>query len=141
VARVLPGAAAAYARIAADTGSAAASERLGSMRLRLGDFPGARRALLEAERRGRRTSVLYDALGVVQARTGEPVAAVASFRRSLVLEPGLEDARRNLAQVLWQLGDRAGAMGVVRAGLALNPGSGDLRSLWSAWTGGGPPGP
>lgn len=141
VATALPAAIAEYARIAAATGSAAAFERLGTMRLRRGDVGGARHALQEAERRGRSTAVLHDALGVVEARSGDPVAAVAHFRKALAVDPGQEDARRNLAQVLWQLGDRAAALGVLKEGLALNPDAGDLASLLAAWTGGASPVP
>jgi len=141
VAAALPAAILEYARIAAATGLAGAFERLGTMRLRQADFSGARQALLEAERRGRCTAVLHDALGVIEARRDDPAAAVSRFRRALALDPGQVDARRNLAQVLWHLGDRGAALGVVREGLALNPDAGDLAALLASWAGGAPPVP
>jgi len=141
VAAALPAACEAYARIAAATGSAGAFERLGTMRLRQGDFSGARQALLEAEGRGRNTAVLHDALGVIEAHRDDPAAAVTRFRRALTLDPGQEDARRNLAQVLWHLGNRGAALGVVREGLALNPDAGDLTALLASWAQGAPPAP
>ncbi|HYM21894.1 MAG TPA: tetratricopeptide repeat protein [Vicinamibacterales bacterium] len=56
---------------------------------------------------------VYDALGFMQMRTGRLNEAESSFRRALQLQPALDDAERNLADVLSQMGrvDEAVAYG------------------------------
>jgi hypothetical protein len=141
VATALPKAEAEYRSAAEKHGCGTAYERLGSVLLREGRMEEAGRALLAAERAGRDTPVLHDALGVVAARDGRLAEAVRRFRRSLAIEPGLIDARRNLASVLWNLEDRAAALGTLREGLALDPGAGELNELWMRWTGTPPAAP
>ncbi|MEK7475140.1 MAG: tetratricopeptide repeat protein [Candidatus Coatesbacteria bacterium] len=139
VAAALPKAEAEYRAIAAARRTPAAFERLGSVLMRRGRLGEAERALREAARLGRDTAVLHDALGVLCARDGRLAEAIREFRRSLAIEPGLVDPRRNLATVLWNMGDRNAAMGTLREGLALDPDSGELRDLLVRWTGGGAP--
>jgi len=141
LAAVLPKAEAAYRAAAAGYGNPAAYERLGSVYLREGRLAEAERAVREASRLGRDTSVLHDALGVLCGRNGRLAEAAREFRRSLAIEPGLLDARRNLASLLWTIGDRNAAMGTVREGLALDPEAGELRELLMRWTGSSGAGP
>ncbi len=128
-AAALPRAAEEYRRVARSTGSPAAWERLGTSLLRMGRAAEARAALREAERRGRRSAVLFDAMGYLESRDGNAAQAAACFRRSLEFDPGLEEARRNLAVLLLDMGRREEAVRLVQEGLALDPGSMGLREL------------
>jgi hypothetical protein len=136
-AAALPKAEAEYRAVATARRDPAAFERLGSVYLREGRLGEAERALREGARLGRDTAVLHDALGVLCTRDGRLAEALAEFRRSLAIEPGLVDPRRNLASLLWTMGDRNAALGTLREGLALDPEAGDLRDLLMRWTGGG----
>ncbi len=126
----LPAIAARYRAVAERTNSACAWERVGVSFLRMGKPTEARSALVKAERLGRQTAITYAALGVLDAQEGHLGSAVRYFRRSLRHGPGLEETRRNLVHVLWQLGNRETAVGVLREGLRLNPASAELRQLW-----------
>lgn len=125
----------AYAAVARDTNSPAAWERLGGMRLRQGRFAEALAALRSAARAGRSTGVLHDALGVALYHEGRAGEAIEQFRRSLALEPGLLDARRNLVKLLWSRGRHEDAVAALREGLALEPEAGELRQLLLELTG------
>ena len=66
-----------------------------------------------------------DRNGVIDAREGRMAEAIHAFRRSLALQPDLDDARRNLVTVRWALEQRAGAVAVGRVGLGGGARSGE----------------
>ena len=86
-----------YARVAAATGSPLAWERHGAVLLRLGRWRDAERVLREAGRRGRDSAKLHDSLGIAAANQGRMPEAAREFGLALVLDPGFDSARRNLA--------------------------------------------
>jgi len=131
----LPASVRGYREIAERTSSPCAYERLGTMLLKNGKTGEGRTALDRAERLGRRTAILYDALGVISAQSGDLSSAIRRFRFALERDPEQEEARRNLAQVLWQVGDRTGAQSVLEEGLRMNPGSAELSSMMSGLAG------
>jgi len=131
----LPAAVKEYREIAERTGSPCAWERLGTILLRSGRSSEGKSALGRAEKLGRRTAILYDALGVIDAQAGNLSQAIRRFRAALDRDPEQEEARRNLVQVLWQVGDRMGAQSVLEDGLKINPGSADLTALMSGMAG------
>jgi hypothetical protein len=131
----LPVAVREYKEIAERTGSPCAWERLGTILLKNGRSIDGKSALDRAEKMGRRTAILYDALGVIDAQAGNLSPAIRRFRAALDRDPEQEEARRNLVQVLWQVGDREGAQAVLQEGLKINPGSADLAALMSGLAG------
>lgn len=118
-----------YAKVAAETGSPAAWERLGVALLAMGQGKRSGDALMESERRGRRTAKLNDAAGVIHLNAGDFTRAAGRFRRAIDLDPEWERAYRGLAMALAALGDRAAAVEVLRRGLAACPGSAEMRAL------------
>lgn len=68
-------------------------------------------------------------LGLTERQAGRPAEALALIRRAVDLSPNLLEARLNLASVLSQQGDAAGAQAQWRAVLALDPAN---RAAWHA---------
>jgi hypothetical protein len=134
-------AAAAYRKIAVDTGSPAAWERAGVSFIKAGQPGAALAALRTAERGGRRTAMLYDAIGYLDSQAGRAESAASSFRKALALRPGLAEARTNLVSVLMELGQTAEALQFLREGMAIDPGNAEFYALWTRYTGGAPPAP
>ncbi len=86
------------------------------------DEPG--RALREfAERAVSGGALDLDLLGVVHARRGDPVAAVAQFRRAVAAAPGEARYAIDLGMALWALGDAAAAHAEMERALRLPGGS------------------
>lgn len=135
LAAALPAAATAYREAARTTGSPAAFERLGIVLSQIGKPAEARAALAEAERRGRRTAKLHDAVGILEANAGKMSPAANRFAEALRLDPGYVNARRNLALALSRLNRGAEAVTVLREGLVRDPSSAELRAAWQQLTG------
>lgn len=65
-------------------------------------------------------------LGNLYAAKGEVDAAVAAYREAMALDPRFSPAYMNLADLYRHIGDETGAEGVLRQGIAVYSGSGDL---------------
>jgi tetratricopeptide (TPR) repeat protein len=112
--------------------SPAAWERAGAAALRLGDLKRAAADLGRARALGRRTGILGNGLGVVAAKAGRWDEAERLFREAVSLDFALENARANLASVVAHRGRRAEALGILREGLLMSPGSVELNQIWTA---------
>lgn len=127
-----------YRGIAERTGSPCAWERAGVSFISSGQEGQAMSALRTAEKMGRRTGVLYDALGYLETRAGRPVEAERCFRNALGLNPGLAEARLNLVAVLSDQGRTREAMAIINEGRVLDPGNAQFYELWTRFSGGNP---
>ena len=78
-------------------------------RLTAGDLEGAYRLLRRGLESDPRAATLWVNLGVVLARNRQPRHAEQAYRTALVLDPGNLSALNNLALLLQQRGDLAGA--------------------------------
>jgi len=132
-------AAAAYKKIAVATGSPTAWERAGVTYINAGQTGPAMAALRTAEKGGRRTAVLYDALGYLESHAGRQADAEGCFRKALALRPGLAEARRNLVAILTGQGRTPEALTLLREGLVLDPLNTEFYELWTRLTGESPP--
>ena len=128
-----------YREIAVRTGSPCAWERAGIYFINSGQTGPAFPALRKAEKLGRRTSVLYDALGYLEMQAGQPLEAEKCFRKALEIRPGQAEARRNLATVLAGLGRTREALAILREGLVLDPRNAEFYELWNRFNGGAMP--
>jgi hypothetical protein len=124
-----------YGRIARETDSAAACERLGAAILRTGDERGALAAFREAERRGRRTVTTLAAIGMLEARAGRLRPAEEALACAGAIDPAREDVRLTLVQVLVASRRTQDAGRVLAEGLRLNPSSSALGGEWIKLTG------
>ena len=128
-----------YEAIARKTGSPCAWERAGVSFINSGQLEPAMSALRMAERLGRRTSVLYDALGYLESRGGRQLEAENCFRKALGLRPGQAEARRNLVSILAEVGRTREALELLKEGMAIDPGNTEFYELWARFAGGVPP--
>ena len=135
----MPELVAGYERAARELGSPACWERLGLVLLALDKKPAARAALQTARRLGRESVKLHQAFGVLAAWDRNMRGAAAEFRLAMALDPKDASARRNLVQALLNMKDGAGALATLREGLAGDPESAELRSMWASLTGKPPP--
>ncbi len=118
-----------YLRVARDTGSPLAWERVGLMRLKLKNWAGAREALAESANRGRASALLCDGLGLAEAMLGRWNESARAFAAALAIKPGHTNARVNLARVYQRFGKKEEALRLVRDGLALEPDSAALGAI------------
>ena len=88
---------------------------------RQNDLAGAERALDEAKRREPDNPVVLANIGILQASRGELAAAIESFTTALAKDPGLLEARFNLALAYAKAGRRADAAAAARDLLARLP--------------------
>ena len=108
------------------------AQRLGErgvLLLRL-DRPGeALGSLTEAQRLGASSSAFFYNLGLARARAGDPNAAEQEYRRALDLNPGFDEAWRNLGLLLEDRGERAAAIDALKRAIATASASGRHRSM------------
>lgn len=88
---------------------------------RQNDLAGAERALAEAKRREPDNPVVLANIGILQTSRGELAAAIESFTTALAKDPGLHEARFNLAIAYAKAGRRADAAAAARDLLARLP--------------------
>jgi cytochrome c-type biogenesis protein CcmH/NrfG len=88
---------------------------------RANDLAGADRALHEAQRREPDNPVITANIGILQASRGQLPAAIESFTSALAKDPGLHEARFNLAIAYAQAGRRAEAAATARDLLSRMP--------------------
>ena len=81
---------------------------------RQNDLAGAERALAEAKRREPDNPVILANIGILQAARGQLAAAIESFTTALAKDPGLDQARFNLAVAYAKAGRRADAAAAAR---------------------------
>lgn len=74
-------------------------------------------------------ALLHHATGVLESQRGDLAAARKTLERAVVLDPGYEDARWDLAQVLAGLDRPAEAAAQLEAVLAINPNRQEARKL------------
>jgi arylsulfatase A-like enzyme/cytochrome c-type biogenesis protein CcmH/NrfG len=77
---------------------------------RANDLTGAERALAEAQRREPDNPVVTANIGILQLSRNELAQAIASFSKALARDPGLDEARFNLAIAYAKAGRRADAV-------------------------------
>ena len=82
---------------------------------RANDLAGADRALGEAQRREPDNPVILANIGILQAARGQLPAAITSLTAALGKDPGLDEARFNLAIAYAKAGRRADAAAAARA--------------------------
>jgi choline-sulfatase len=95
---------------------------------RRNDVAGAERVLLEARRREPGNPVITANLGLVQAAKGDVTAAIASLSAALDADPGLHEARFNLAILYMKAGRRPEAAATARDLLGRLPAGAPQRS-------------
>ena len=127
-----------YEAAAREHASPMAWERAGAAALRLGEYDRAAAAFGKARAMGRRTGILGNGMGVVEARAGRWGEAERMFREAVRLDPTLENARANLASVVAHRGRRVEALRILREGLLMSPGSVELGQIWASLTGSSP---
>jgi Tfp pilus assembly protein PilF len=88
---------------------------------RRGDLAGAQRALAEARRIEPDNPAVIANLGLLEASKGDFPAAIQSLTRALALDPGLHEARFNLALAYAKAGRKADAAAAARDLLARLP--------------------
>ena len=104
---------------------------------RIGNLSFARQALLDYHTlegdpaEARRRLRLFDRLGDLSTRLGEPAGAVVWFQRALAADPSGVDAAVlvRLADAQWRAGDTAGARETVARALEKDPGHRAARAL------------
>jgi cytochrome c-type biogenesis protein CcmH/NrfG len=103
--------------IAANAGLPSADAHLGIATClgRQNDLAGAERALVEARRREPDNPVIVANIGILQAARGQYPAAIDSLTAALAKDPGLDEARFNLALAYAKAGRRAEAAAAARA--------------------------
>jgi tetratricopeptide (TPR) repeat protein len=108
---------------AADNGLPSADAQLGIANClgRRHDLAGAERALDEARRREPDNSVIRANIGILQANRGQLDAAIQSFTAALAKDPGLDEARFNLAVAYARAGRRSDAASAARTLLVRLP--------------------
>ena len=95
---------------------------------RRGDLAGAERALGEARRVEPDNPIVIANLGLLQASKGDLPAAIKSLSAALAADPGLDEARFNLAIAYAKSGRRADAAATARELLARLPPTAPQRS-------------
>ncbi len=78
--------------------------RIGTAHLIKGNYPGALKELLQAERLDPRNPVVQNNLGLVYFLREKPDLAANHLKRALELKPSYSDARNNYARALIELG-------------------------------------
>jgi Flp pilus assembly protein TadD len=117
-------------RVAIAIGLPGADAHLGlaSCQGRRRDLTGAEASLAEARRREPDNPVVAANIGILQAARGELPAAAVSLERALAADPGLDEARFNLAVVYAKLNKRSEAVTAARELLRRLPPNAPQRS-------------
>jgi cytochrome c-type biogenesis protein CcmH/NrfG len=92
------------------------------------DLAGAQQSLAEARRREPDNPVVAANIGILQAARGELPAAAAALEAALSADPGMNEARFNLAIVYAKLNKRSEAATVARELLRRLPPNAPQRS-------------
>jgi choline-sulfatase len=95
---------------------------------RRNDLAGAERALIEARRLEPHNPAVLANAGILQASRGDLPAAIASLQGALAADPGLDEARFNLAVAFAKAGRRADAAATARDLLARLPANAPQRA-------------
>jgi tetratricopeptide (TPR) repeat protein len=94
-----------------------------------GKLPDAEFALRETIRRNPQLDRAWYNLGLLLAQTARSPEAIVALERAEQLAPNVADYPYARATILWQQGDRAGALGAARRTLEIDPSHGPARGL------------
>jgi len=98
-----------------------ASEGLGRMQYRLGNYAAAAPLLQRASRGRSDDPVLQQELGYALQASGNAQGAIDAYTRVLALEPAANIARGHLAQLLYEQGKPENAIALVQEGIQRDP--------------------
>ncbi len=99
---------------------------LGTLNLRKGDFPEARRYLEQTVALNPNYPEAWNNLGMIAAQQGLPEEAIHNFRKSLELRPGYATALLNLGNVYRRQGELGSAQDCLNQALNLQPGDAEV---------------
>jgi tetratricopeptide (TPR) repeat protein len=102
---------------------------VGRLLLERGENDAAARAFAEATRIWPAEAPLHFAHGVALRRLGRPREAATAFRDALARDAAFDEARWNLALLLFDLGERGAARSELRALLARKPGDAEATAM------------